>query len=244
MESILYLVTAFGLGALHSLEPGHGKTIIAAYLVGSRGTAWQAILLGLVVAITHTASVLILGVISLFAASIWKDFASSNIIGIISGTIVVIIGVWMLITRWKGMVRREKHVHSHDDDNHTHNHVDEHGHSHPHHHFEHSAGQERRSLLQIFGLGISGGLVPCPAALVVLLVSLRTGEVASGMSYLLMFSLGVASVLVAIGLLVCKAAHFASRYLDKPRLAPMIAMGSAVVITGLGAFIIWQSVVS
>ncbi|MBU2535963.1 MAG: sulfite exporter TauE/SafE family protein, partial [Chloroflexi bacterium] len=176
--------------------------------------------------------VLILGAISLFAASVWKDFASSNIIGIISGTIVVIIGVWMLITRWKGMVRREKQVHSHDDDNRTHN------------HFEHSAGQERRGLLQIFGLGISGGLVPCPAALVVLLVSLRTGEVASGMSYLLMFSLGVATVLVAIGLIVCKAAHFASRYLDKPRLAPMIAMGSAVVITGLGAFIIWQSVVS
>ena len=240
MESVLYLVTAFGLGALHSLEPGHGKTIIAAYLVGSRGTVWQATLLGLVVALTHTASVLILGVISLFAASIWKDFASSNIIGIVSGTIVVIIGLWMLITRWKGMTRKEKHLHSHDDSNHGHNH----GHSHSHHHFEHSASQERRSLLQIFGLGVSGGLVPCPAALVVLLVSLRTGEVASGMTYLLMFSLGVASVLVAIGLLVCKAANFAGRFLDKPRLAPMIAMGSAVVITGLGVFIIWQSAVS
>lgn len=112
------------------------------------------------------------------------------------------------------------------------------------HHFELSSSQERRSLLQILALGISGGLVPCPAALVVLLVSIRTGEITSGMTYLLMFSLGVASILVAIGLLVCKAAHFAGCYLDKPRLAPMIAIGSAIVITGLGAFIIWQSVVS
>ena len=237
MESILYLVGAFGLGAGHALEPGHGKTIIAAYLVGSRGTVWQAILLGLVVAITHTSSVLILGTASLFAASLWSDFASSSVIGIVSGTIIVIIGLWMLVTRWKDLSRTKRQLHLHEDDSHTH----DHSHSH-YHQNQFTSGQERQSLWQIFLLGISGGLVPCPAALVVLLVSLRSGEIASGLTYLLMFSLGVASVLVVIGLFVCKAAHLASRYLDKPRLAPMIALGSSVVITGLGTFVIWQAV--
>ena len=240
MESALYLVTAFGLGAFHAMEPGHGKAVIAAYLVGSRGTVWQAILLGLVVAITHTASVIILGVVSLFAISLWTDFASSSIIGIVSGTAIISIGLWMLITRWKAMSRQKKEPHVHNDNTHAYAHT--HNHSHFHHHHELTSSQERKSLLQIFVLGISGGLVPCPAALVVLLVSLRTGEVASGLTYLLTFSLGVALVLVLIGLFVCKAANIASRYFDKPGLAPMISIASAVIITGLGGYVIWQAV--
>lgn len=240
MESILYLAAAFGLGAFHAMEPGHGKIVIAAYLVGSRGTAWQAILLGLVVAITHTASVIILGVVSLFATSLWTDFASSSIIGIVSGAAIIGIGLWMLITRWKVMSRQKKELHVHNDNTHTHNH--NHNHSRLHHHHELASAQERKSLLQIFVLGISGGLVPCPAAFVVLLVSLRTGEVASGLTYLLTFSLGVAFVLVLIGLLVCKAANIASRYFDKPGLAPMVSIASAVIITSLGGFVIWQAV--
>lgn len=246
MESALYLVTAFGLGAFHALEPGHGKTIIAAYLVGSRGTMWQAILLGLVVATTHTASVIILGVLSLFATSFWTDFATSTIIGIISGVAIIGIGLWMLVTRVRSLPRfkKEPHVHNENTHAHTHNHDYEHSPSHSYHHHELASAQERKSLLQILVLGISGGLVPCPAALVVLLVSLRTGEIASGLTYLLTFSLGVAFVLVLIGLLVCKAANIASRYFDKPGLAPKISIGSAVVITGLGAFVLWQSVVT
>jgi len=236
----LYLAAAFGLGAFHAMEPGHGKIVIAAYLVGSRGTAWQAILLGLVVAITHTASVIILGVVSLFATSLWTDFASSSIIGIVSGAAIIGIGLWMLITRWKVMSRQKKELHVHNDNTHTHNH--NHNHSRLHHHHELASAQERKSLLQIFVLGISGGLVPCPAAFVVLLVSLRTGEVASGLTYLLTFSLGVAFVLVLIGLLVCKAANIASRYFDKPGLAPMVSIASAVIITSLGGFVIWQAV--
>ena len=240
MESALYLVTAFGLGAFHAMEPGHGKAVIAAYLVGSRGTVWQAILLGLVVAITHTASVIILGVVSLFAISLWTDFASSSIIGIVSGTAIISIGLWMLITRWKAMSRQKKEPHVHNDNTHAYAHT--HNHSHFHHHHELTSSQERKSLLQIFVLGISGGLVPCPAAFVVLLVSLRTGEVASGLTYLLTFSLGVALVLVLIGLFVCKAANIVSRYFNKPGLAPMISIASAVIITGLGGYVIWQAV--
>ena len=236
----MYLAAAFGLGAFHAMEPGHGKIVIAAYLVGSRGTAWQAILLGLVVAITHTASVIILGVVSLFATSLWTDFASSSIIGIVSGAAIIGIGLWMLITRWKVMSRQKKELHVHNDNTHTHNH--NHNHSRLHHHHELASAQERKSLLQIFVLGISGGLVPCPAAFVVLLVSLRTGEVTSGLTYLLTFSLGVAFVLVLIGLLVCKAANIASRYFDKPGLAPMVSIASAVIITSLGGFVIWQAV--
>ena len=91
-------------------------------------------------------------------------------------------------------------------------------------------------------LGVSGGLVPCPAALVVLLASLRSGEIATGLTYLLLFSLGVAATLVALGLTVSKATRFAGRYLDKPGLAVFTSIGSAVLITGLGAFLIWQAV--
>jgi len=237
MEFVLFLGTAFGLGGFHALEPGHGKTIIAAYLVGSRGPVWEALLLGLVVAVTHTSSVIALGVASLFAASLWTDLATSRFIGLVSGLAIIIVGLWMLVTRWKSLSRSR-------DGSHVHNHGggrDPHYRDH-HHHDKLTPGQERISLLQIMSLGISGGLVPCPAALVVLLGSLSSGEIASGLTYLLMFSLGVASVLVALGLVVSKATDLATRYLETPGLAALASIGSAVLIIGMGAFVMWQAV--
>jgi nickel/cobalt exporter len=195
-------------------------------------------LLGLVVAITHTASVIVLGVASLFVASVWTDLVTGKFIGITSGAVIVVIGLWMLVTRSSGLLRGgavpDAHDHTHDGQAHGHPH-------HSHHHHTPSLGEERQSLWQIMGLGISGGLIPCPAALVVLLASLRSGEIASGLTYLLVFSLGVAAVLVALGVAVCKATGFAARFLDRPWLGAVASMGSAVLIIGVGAFIVWQA---
>lgn len=240
MQFVMFLGTAFGLGAFHALEPGHGKTVIAAYLVGSRGSAWEAMLLGLVVAVTHTASVILLGVASLFLASFWTDLATGKFIGILSGAVIVAIGLWMLATRASALLRKRSlaAVHDHVGDEHLHDH--DHGHGH-HHHHQPTPGQERQSLWQILGLGISGGLIPCPAALVVLLASLRSGEIASGLTYLLAFSLGVAAVLVVLGFVVCKAAGFAARFLDRPVLGTVASIGSAVLIIGVGTYIVCQT---
>lgn len=234
MQFVMFLGTAFGLGAFHALEPGHGKTVIAAYLVGSRGSAWEAMLLGLVVAVTHTASVILLGVASLFLASFWTDLATGKFIGIASGAVIVAIGLWMLATRTSALLHKRSLAAAHD---HDHNHDHDHGH---HHHYP-TPGQERQSLWQILGLGISGGLIPCPAALVVLLASLRSGEIASGLTYLLAFSLGVAAVLVALGFVVCKAAGFAARFLDRPIVATVASIGSALLIIGVGTYIVCQT---
>lgn len=245
MQFVLFLGTAFGLGAFHALEPGHGKTVIAAYLVGSRGSTWEAMLLGLVVAVTHTASVILLGVASLFLASFWTDLVTGKFIGIASGAVIVAIGLWMLVTRASAVLRKRSlaAAHDHADDGGLGDHDHDHDHHH-HHHHNPTPGQERQSLWQILGLGISGGLIPCPAALVVLLASLRSGEIASGLTYLLAFSLGVAAVLVALGLVVSKAAGFAARFLDRPILGTVASIGSAVLIIGVGTYIVVQTALS
>jgi nickel/cobalt exporter len=239
VEFLFFLSTAFGLGAFHALEPGHGKTVITAYLVGSRGTAWEAMLLGLVVAVTHTSSVLILGVLSLLVASRWGDWRLTEIIGVISGALISVIGLRLLVTRCRTARKGSAYDHDHADLHHDH----EGSH---HHHPELSPGgetAERVGLWSIVVLGISGGIVPCPAALVVLLASLNSGDMTSGLSYLLMFSLGVAAVLVALGLIVSRATRLAGRALERPWLASAASIASAVLITVIGMVMLWRVLV-
>jgi ABC-type nickel/cobalt efflux system permease component RcnA len=211
------LVLAFFLGAVHALTPGHGKTIVAAYLVGSRGRVIDAVYLGGVVTLTHTASVFILGLVGLYAS---QRIALDRIyrqLNLLSGLLVAAIGAWLL---WHRL--RHTHPHPH------------HDHPHPHPH----GPTGRGSLLS---LGISGGLLPCPEALVVLMISISLGRLAFGMAILVAFSLGLAAVLIAIGSAMVMAAPMMRRFTGDNRLTRALPVASAVVVTLLGVAIVAQA---
>lgn len=236
--ALLALLAAFGLGAAHALTPGHGKTIVAAYLVGSRGTLKHAAFLGAMVTFTHTISVFALGLVTLFLFRFVMPERITEILGVISGLSIVAIGAWMLWKRLRGTRghthhhghshdhghghdHAHAHVHSHD---HSHGHTHDHQHSHPHDHSHahthgdgshHHHGPGGHSHVpegditwgSLLALAVSGGLVPCESALVLLLGAVALGRVALGLLLLLSFSLGLSAVLMGIGALVLYAKH-------------------------------------
>ena len=202
---LIGLAVAFGLGAIHAMSPGHGKTIVAAYLVGSRGTFKHAIFLGGMVTFTHTISVFFLGFTTLFLSQYVLPEKIYPVLGAISGLSIVWIGAMMLYKRTMRLRGHEHdgHSHSHDHEHsHTHDHDHEHG---PHGHSHVPEGDV--TLGSLIALGASGGLVPCPSALVLLLSSVALGRVGLGMILLVSFSAGLAVVLMTIGVLVLYAKH-------------------------------------
>jgi nickel/cobalt exporter len=204
---------AFALGAAHALTPGHGKTIVAAYLVGSRGTLKHAAFLGGMVTLTHTITVFLLGLATLFLFQYVVPQKVTQVLGAISGLSIVAIGGWMLYKRLRGA----GHTHTHDHDHHhDHEHHHDHSHTHDHHHHDHdhphSHGPgghthvpDEISWSGLAALGASGGLVPCESALVLLLSAIALRRVGLGLVLLLSFSLGLALVLMGIGVLVIYA---------------------------------------
>jgi nickel/cobalt transporter (NicO) family protein len=216
---------AFVLGAAHALTPGHGKTIVAAYLVGSRGTLKHAAFLGAMVTFTHTVSVFLLGLATLFLFQYVVPQKVTQVLGAISGLSIVAIGGWMLYKRLRstGQAHSHDHEHSHDHD-HVHDHAHAHAHSHTHEHHQHDHTHEHAhshghshgpgghahvpdeiSWSGLVALGASGGLVPCESALVLLLTAIALRRVGLGLVLLISFSLGLALVLMAIGVLVIYA---------------------------------------
>lgn len=228
------LMVAFGIGGMHALEPGHGKTIVAAYLVGSRGTMKHAAMLGGLVTFTHTISVFLLGLAMLLLS---KSFVPERVIRVleaVSGMSIVVIGAVMLVQRLR-LLRAGAHSHDH----HHHDHGHHHGHAHEHHHHDHGHShvpEGEITFSSLVALGVSGGLVPCPAALVIMLAAIAFGHTGAGLVLLVAFSLGLAAVLMAVGMMVL----FAKSWLPDPiasgnhrllRLAPVL---SAIVIMCLG----------
>jgi nickel/cobalt transporter (NicO) family protein len=225
---LLSLATALVLGAVHALSPGHGKTVVAAYLVGSRGTAGHALFLGATVTATHTIGVYALGLVTLYLSEYVLPEQLYPVLEIVSGLLVVTIGGWLLIGRLRGALARRhhdhyghghahghSHGHSHGDGpEHTHDHHADHPHEHSHDGLTHSHGGSTHSHLPpgsdgqpvtwraLLALGVSGGLLPCPSALVVMLSAIALHRVAFGLLLIVAFSLGLAGVLVGIGLLL------------------------------------------
>ena len=216
---LIALLTAFGLGAAHALTPGHGKTIVAAYLVGSRGTLKHAAFLGAMVTFTHTIAVFALGIAVLFLFQYVVPEKVTTWLGAISGLSIVAVGCWMFYKRF-----RDARAHAHGHHHHHHDHPEHH-----HHHNEHSHTHmpEKLSWGALAVLGASGGLVPCESALVLLLGAIALGRTGFGLILLAAFSLGLAVVLMAIGALVLYAKN----------LLP-------VRKTGGSAFFRWASVAS
>lgn len=184
----LYLigfVTAFVLGALHALSPGHGKAMVAAYLVGTRGRIVDAVRLGVVVTITHVISVVGLGVVALVASHYTLSKDIYPWLGVVSGTIIFLTGYFLLA---RTALAVGHHHHHHD---HSHHHTTENNHS----------------MKEIISLGVAGGLVPCPSAIVILLFAVAVNRIAAGLMLILSFSLGLAAVLILIGIFTITASH-------------------------------------
>lgn len=244
------LVAAAGLGAFHALEPGHGKTVVAAYLVGSRGTAWHALLLGLIVTASHTAGVYLLGAVTLYASRYVVPERLYPWIGVISGLTVAGLGFYLFLRRYVSKIhpRVHAHAHEHGHGHHQHGFV---GHSHGpegvhvSHHHQHGKPGDAVSLPQLFALGVTGGIIPCPAALVVLLSAVALRRIGFGLLLIVAFSVGQAAVLIAIGLLMIYARRFMSRFQGEGLLiSHWLPLTSSAVITVLGVAIAVQALVS
>ena len=214
------LLAAVALGALHALSPGHGKAVMAAYLVGARGTARHAVQLGLTITTTHTAGVFALGFVTLYAASIVTPERLYPWVTLLSGALIVAIGGLLLVSR----ARTAWHGHEHHDGG-----SDEHRHQ--------PVG--RRGLL---ALGVSSGIIPCPSALVVLLAAVSLHRVVFGILLIVAFSAGLAAALTGIGLALAGGLPLLLRSpaLKGRRIiaysARLVPLASALVVTiaGLG----------
>ena len=218
---VLSLLLAMFWGAAHAFSPGHGKTIVAAYLVGSRGTARHAALLGLIVTVTHTIGVFTLGLVTLALSQFIVPEQLYPWLNLSSALLVVAVGFGIL--RWRLRDWRHSRAHARED-------AHEHGHSHGHDHVP-PQGDGWRGLV---GVGVSGGLLPCPTALVVLLAAISLHRVGYGLVLILAFSVGLAGAMTAIGLVAVTARRAFSRVSLKGRLLRLLPAVSALVVLAFG----------
>jgi nickel/cobalt exporter len=299
------LLIAFGFGAAHALSPGHGKTVVAAYLVGSRGTAWHAAFLGLIVTVSHTIGVFVFGLVVLYASQYIVPEKIYPWLGGLSGGLIVVVGIVMFMQRRRAWLRAGRklalavslstgpdhpHEHGHDhphDHDHTHDHehthaddhdymhthsiAHEHDHDHAHDH-DHDHGHDHAhaddpavphrhgpfgrahthlpadgqqvTVGNMLALGITGGIIPCPSALVVLLAAIAYHKLSLGLLLILAFSLGLALVLTAIGIVMV----YGRSLLGRARLplnnalVARLPMVSALAVSCLGLLIAIQAV--
>jgi ABC-type nickel/cobalt efflux system permease component RcnA len=244
---LLALLAAFGWGALHALTPGHGKTIVAAYLVGARGTARHALFLGLTTTLTHTAGVFLLGFVTLFLSKYILPETLYPWLGVISGLLVVLIGLSLirgrLGTLWGLAPSAHTHCHSHEAGN-EHDWLDGHDHGPGIGHTHMFPGADGPvSWRRLLALGVSGGLLPCPSALVLMLGAIALDRIGFGLILIFIFSIGLASVLTGIGLMLVFAGRFFERLPENGRLLQLMPVASAAFITLVGVGIAWQALV-
>jgi ABC-type nickel/cobalt efflux system permease component RcnA len=231
------------LGALHALEPGHGKTLVAAYLVGSRGTARHAIVLGSIVTLAHTAGVYALGAITLYASRYILPEKIYPWLGVASGLIIAGLGLLLFMRRWVGEdpSLREDHSHWYDVFSSP---------SSPTLVDASSAAvavpaREAISFKQLLVLGITGGILPCPAALVVLLSAIALHRIAFGFFLIVTFSIGLAAVLIGIGLMFVHAGRWLHRLNPQSTLIRRhLPLLSAAFITAIGVALTLQAMKS
>ena len=261
----LFIPSAILLGALHGLEPGHSKTMMAAFIVAVRGTLKQAVLLGLAATVSHTAVVWLVAMAGLWFGRGWDAQTSEPWFQLISGILIVLIACWMLRRTWlESRTHQRDRDHNH---NHNHNHNHDHDHDHDHHHAHHHPHQhhphahplvataewqdahqrahaeeinrrfngQRVTTGQIVLFGLTGGLIPCPASITVLLICLQVKKVSLGATLVMSFSVGLALTLVASGAIAALSLkHVANRWPglnDLSRKAPWIS-GALIIVVG------------
>jgi nickel/cobalt transporter (NicO) family protein len=283
-EALILLATSFWLGALHAIQPGHGKTIAAAYIVGARGRPVDAWILGIFVTLSHTSGIVLVGVLASLGLPGLMPQRVELWLKIITGVLVIVIGVWALWTQrglfaaagWAprrsptsepGSLRYQAvaatagggHVHLHGHDHShgpAHDHAHDHGHDHTHDHahgpdhahqhdgagyHSHGWGMKhthnvdlvsagRPSLWMLIWLGIAGGLLPDPLALALLLRAIADGKVMLGLGVVLVFSIGFAAVLVAVGVVAAAVGRRILDWLAGPWAARLQILTSAVIV--------------
>jgi nickel/cobalt exporter len=207
------LAAALFWGAAHALSPGHGKTIVTAYLVGQRGTPRHAALLGLIVTVTHTIGVFALGLVTLALSQFIVPDRLYPWLNLISGVLVVAIGASVFRARWR---HGRAHAHGH------------------HHHHDSAPAEDGPSLRSLLTVGVSGGLLPCPSALVVLLAAISLHRVAFGLVLILAFSAGLAAAITGIGLAAVLARRTFRRLSFDGPLVRLLPAASALVILAAG----------
>ena len=230
---LLALLLAAGLGAAHALSPGHGKTLVAAYLVGSGGTMRQAVALGLTVAFAHTAGVLLLGMLVLVAGELLLPETLIGWMTIVSGALMAMLGaglVWKALSGGRGHSQGHDHVHPHS-----------HGRGHAHQHPP-APERSRLGMRNVAVLGVAGGLVPSASALIVLLAAVTTGRLAFGLALIGAFGIGMAVVLGGLAAVTT----FARGWLDQRavgqgwlirRTLGLLPAGSGMLVLGIGLVI-------
>ena len=221
---LLSLLIAAFWGAAHALTPGHGKALVAAYLVGTKGTPRHAVLLGGTVTIAHTAGVFAIGVVTLALSQFILPEQLYPWLTLASGLLVVAVGAAVLRQRVRWRRRRnDDHDHDHDHD-HAHDH---HGHHHGHHHHN----DDELTSKGILGVGIAAGLLPCPSALVVLLSAIALHRVGLGLALIVAFSVGLAATITGIGLVAVFARRaFGRLSLDGPVIRALPAVSAALIL--------------
>jgi nickel/cobalt exporter len=213
---LLALLLAAFWGAAHALTPGHGKAIVAGYLVGTRGRPRDAVALGLIVTATHTIGVFALGIVTIALSAFIVPERLYPWLTLVSGLLVVGVGASVL---WRRLQHRRRHAHGHD-----HDHDDDH-----HHHHDHGYG--RGGLL---GVGVAAGLLPCPSALVVLLSAIALHRIGLGLALIVAFSVGLAATITTIGLVAVLARRAFSRVRLDGRFIRALPAASALAIVAVG----------
>jgi nickel/cobalt transporter (NicO) family protein len=216
----LSILIAMFWGAAHAFSPGHGKSIVAAYLVGSRGTARHAAFLGMTVTVTHTIGVFALGLVTLSLSAFIVPDQLYPWLNLVSALLIVAVGISVL--RWRVREWRRRAAAGHD-------HGHSHGHGHHHHHHDQALSPRR-----LLGIGVSGGIVPCPTALVVLLAAISLHRVGYGLVLILAFSAGLAAAMTVIGLVAVTAKRTFERVDFNGGVIRLLPAFSAVVVLGLG----------
>jgi nickel/cobalt exporter len=226
---LVSLALAAFWGAAHALTPGHGKAIVAGYLVGSRGKPRHALLLGVIVTVTHTIGVFALGLVTLLLSRYVVPERLYPWLTVVSGLLVVVVGASVLGARLK---RRGTHGRG----------FDHHRHEHPHGHHDHAHGQHDHghhhdhTTRGLLGVGVAAGLLPCPSALVVLLSAIALHRVGFGLALIVAFSVGLAATISSIGLLAVLARRAFSRLrFDGPLVRTLPAVSAFLIVAvGIG----------
>ncbi|WP_333500853.1 nickel/cobalt efflux protein RcnA [Kluyvera genomosp. 2] len=251
-----FIPGAIALGALHGLEPGHSKTMMAAFIVAIRGTLKQAVFLGLAATLSHTAVVWIIAMAGMWFGRGWNAQTAEPWFQLLSGIIIIAIALWMLWRTWRESHGAHHHHHHH---SHDHDHGHAHGHDHPshaHHHHDHLVDVDEQDAHQrahaeeinrrftgqevttgqIVMFGLTGGLIPCPASITILLICLQLKHVALGATLVLSFSVGLALTLVASGAIAAIGLkHVSTRWRgfgELSRRAPWFS-GALIILVGL-----------
>lgn len=248
----LFIPSAILLGALHGLEPGHSKTMMAAFIVAIRGTVVQAVMLGLAATVSHTSVVWVIALAGMYFGSRWSAEASEPYLQVASAVIIAGVALWMLLRTWREQ-RRERAGHDHHHNHHDHRHHHDHGLDvstpgfRDAHERQHADDIRRRFATrhvtsgQIIVFGLTGGLLPCPAAITVLLICLQLKQFTLGVALVLCFSIGLAITMVSVGAIAALGVHHAGRrwqgFSTLMRRAPYV---SSVLILCIALYVGWD----